>query len=36
MGPLSLSKSPLPYVVFDVWSEELIRAKIKELSSCLQ
>lgn len=36
MGPRSLSKSPLLCFVFDVWSEELIRAKIKELSSSLQ
>lgn len=36
MGPLSLSKSLLLYVVFDVSSKELIRTKIKELSSWLQ
>lgn len=36
MEPVSLQKSPLPYLLFDVFSKELIHTKIKELSFCLQ
>lgn len=36
MEPVSLQKSPLPYLLFDVFSKELIHTKIKGLSFRLQ